>query len=52
MAAGLAAEGLSNREIAERLSVTVNTIKVRLKSACRKSGTQSCPELKKILARR
>jgi LuxR family maltose regulon positive regulatory protein len=50
--AGLAAEGLSNQEIAERLSITINTVKAHLKSVYRKSGAQSRPALEKILAKK
>lgn len=47
--ARLAAQGLSNQEIAETLFVSVNTVKTHLQTAYRKTGTSSRPVLKKLL---
>lgn len=47
--ARLAAVGYDNREIAEKLFVSVNTVKTHLKTAYRKTGTASRPALKKLL---
>ncbi|MGH2742654.1 MAG: helix-turn-helix domain-containing protein, partial [Thermoleophilaceae bacterium] len=43
--AGLAAQGMSNREIAEALFVTVKTVEWHLKHAYRKLGVSSRREL-------
>ncbi|MGH2715092.1 MAG: helix-turn-helix domain-containing protein, partial [Thermoleophilaceae bacterium] len=43
--AGLAAQGMSNREIAESLFVTVKTVEWHLKHAYRKLGVSSRREL-------
>ena len=48
--AGLAAEGLSNRDIAETLVVTVKTVEWHLKHSYRKLGVSSRHELHEILA--
>ncbi|SBW05735.1 hypothetical protein KL86DPRO_20540 [uncultured delta proteobacterium] len=47
--ARLAAEGLYNQEIAERLGVSVNTVKTHLRKAYRKYGVSSRPDLRKIM---
>lgn len=47
--ARLAADGLYNQEIAERLGVSVNTVKTHLKKAYRKYGVSSRPELRQIM---
>ena len=47
--ARLAAQGLSNQEIAERFFVSINTVKTHLKAVYRKSGASSRPALKKML---
>ncbi len=46
--ARLAAEGLSNPEIAERLDIAVNTVKTHLKAAYQKCGVQNRPALRKL----
>jgi LuxR family maltose regulon positive regulatory protein len=50
--ARLAAEGHSNREIAERLAIAVHTVKAHLKSAFRKTGVKSRAGLSRALDRR
>jgi len=47
---GLAAEGLSNKQIARRLSVTVNTVEVHLSRAYAKLGVRSRVQLAAALA--
>ena len=47
--ARLAAQGLSNQEIAETLFVSLNTVKTHLKAAYAKTGATSRPTLKKML---
>ncbi len=47
--ARLAAQGLSNQEIAETLNVSLNTVKTHLKTAYRKTGASSRPALKRLL---
>jgi DNA-binding CsgD family transcriptional regulator len=49
--ASLAAEGLSNRKIAERLFVTKKTVEWHLSHSYRKLGVRSRRELHKLLAR-
>jgi DNA-binding NarL/FixJ family response regulator len=41
----LAVEGLANKEIAQRLFITVNTVEVRLSHAYAKLGVRSRAEL-------
>ena len=48
--AGLAAEGMSNREIAETLFVTVKTVEWHLKHSYRKLGVKSRVGLREVLA--
>ncbi len=48
-AAKLAADGLSNQEIASVLSLSLNTVKTHLKAVYRKSGANSRPTLRKLL---
>jgi DNA-binding CsgD family transcriptional regulator len=43
--AALAADGLTNREIAERLYVTIGTVESHLSAAYRKLGAQTRAEL-------
>ncbi|TQS19092.1 response regulator transcription factor, partial [Microbispora sp. KK1-11] len=47
--AGLAATGLTNRQIAQRLYVTVKTVEVHLSNAYQKLGVRRRNELGKIL---
>lgn len=47
--ARLAAQGLSNQEIAETLFVSLNTVKTHLKAAYGKTGATSRPALKRML---
>ena len=48
--AGLAADGMSNREIAEELVVTVKTVEWHLKHSYRKLGVKSRVELREVFA--
>ena len=48
-AAKLAADGLSNQEIASVLSLSLNTVKTHLKAVYRESGANSRPTLRKLL---
>ena len=48
--AGLAADGMSNREIAEELVVTVKTVEWHLKHSYRKLGVKSRVGLREIFA--
>jgi DNA-binding CsgD family transcriptional regulator len=50
--AGLAAEGMSNREIADALFVTVKTVEWHLKHSYGKLGIRSRRELAEALGRR
>ena len=47
--ARLAAEGLTLEEVAQRLYISLNTVKTHLKTAYRKTGTSSRRMLKKIV---
>jgi Response regulator containing a CheY-like receiver domain and an HTH DNA-binding domain len=47
--ARLAAEGLSNKKIAEKLFVSQNTVKTQLKCVFEKLGVNSCSLLKQSL---
>ena len=47
----LAAEGLTNREIAERLFVTIKTVETHLMAVYRKLGIRSRDELAEALRR-
>jgi DNA-binding CsgD family transcriptional regulator len=47
--ATLAAEGLTNREIAERLFVTIKTVETHLMAVFRKLGIRSRDELREVL---
>jgi DNA-binding CsgD family transcriptional regulator len=49
--AGLAADGLTNREIAERLFVTIKTVETHLMAVYRKLGIRHRDELAPILGR-
>jgi LuxR family maltose regulon positive regulatory protein len=48
----LAAEGFSNQEIAEKIHVTVNTVKAHLKSAYKKCGARNRLTLHKLFQNR
>ncbi len=48
--AAMAAEGLTNREIAERLFVTVRTVEYHLQGAYRKLGIDGRTKLAEALA--
>jgi DNA-binding CsgD family transcriptional regulator len=48
--ANLGASGLSNREIAQQLFVTVNTVESHLRHACLKLGVHSRGELSVALS--
>ena len=48
--AGLAAAGLTNREIAERLFVTIKTVETHLMAVYRKLGIRTRDELPPVLA--
>nr|MDT0525723.1 helix-turn-helix transcriptional regulator [Streptomyces sp. DSM 41633] len=47
--AGLVAQGLSNRDIAERLTVSVRTVEGHIYRACIKLGVADRDELAKIV---
>jgi DNA-binding CsgD family transcriptional regulator len=47
--AQLAADGMSNKEIAQTLFVTIKTVEVHLSSAYRKLGISSRGQLDKVL---
>jgi DNA-binding CsgD family transcriptional regulator len=47
---GLAAEGLTNREVAQHLFLTVRTVEMHLTHAYRKLGVSSRRELGRALA--
>jgi DNA-binding NarL/FixJ family response regulator len=49
--AALAADGLTNKEIAQALFVTVRTVQVHLQHAYRKMGVESRQELTRAMAR-
>ena len=48
--AGLVAEGLSNREVAQHLFLTVRTVEMHLTHAYRKLGVSSRRQLGRALA--
>lgn len=47
--AGLVVEGLSNREIAERLAITANTVRTHLNRVFEKTGVRTQPALVRVL---